>query len=120
MRVFVHIDGILKLPERRGNCSVVALQHTATHCNTLQRTTRHCNARQHTATTLQPHCNTTEGKQITPTYKSVIYQLQHTATNCNTLQHTATHCNRAATHYNTRDGGEAAHTEVLDSYVSEW
>jgi len=43
------------------NMELLALQHTATHCNTLQ----------HTAT----HCNT----------------LQHTATHCNTLQHTATH-----------------------------
>ena len=50
-----------------------ALQHTATHCNTLQHTATHCNTLQHTAT----HRNT----------------LQHTATHCNTLQHTATHCN---------------------------
>ena len=32
----------------------VALQHTATHCNTLQHTATHCNTLQHTAT----HCNT--------------------------------------------------------------
>ena len=71
----------------------VALQHTATHCNTLQHTATHCYTLQHTAT----HC----------------YTLLHTATRCNThdgapnssnesyayakvrvaLQHTATHCN---------------------------
>jgi len=50
-----------------------ALQHTATHCNTLQHTATHCNTLQHTAT----HGNTR----------------QHTATHCNTRQHTATHCN---------------------------
>ena len=44
--------------------SIMALQHTATHCNTLQHI---CNTLQHTAT----HCNT----------------LQHI---CNTLQHTGT------------------------------
>jgi len=44
----------------------VALESTATHCNTLQHTAAHCSTLQHTAT----HCNT----------------LKH----CNTLQHTAT------------------------------
>ena len=29
---------------------VNALQHTATHCNTLQHTATHCNLLQHTAT----------------------------------------------------------------------
>jgi len=45
--------------------TVLHLQHTATHCNTLQHTATHGNTRQHTTT----HCNT----------------LQHTATPCNTL-----------------------------------
>ena len=65
---------------------VVALQHTATHCDTLQHTATHCKrdsfirdagmyneSSQHTAT----HCNT----------------LQHTATHCNTLRHATTCCN---------------------------
>jgi len=47
----------------------VALESTATHCNTLQHTAAHCSTLQHTAA----HCNT----------------LQYTKT----LQHTATHCN---------------------------
>jgi len=90
----------------------VALQHTATHCNTLQHTATHCNTLQHTATsrlidihhfwriccvpagrsvathynTLQKYCNTL---QHTTTHCSNI--LQHTATYCNILQHTATH-----------------------------
>ena len=64
--------------------TLVPLQHTATHCNTLQTSATRCNTLQHTAT----HCNT----------------LQHAATHCNTLQHTATHCNtlqHTATHCNT-------------------
>jgi len=96
-----------------------ALQHTATHCNTLQHTATHCNTLQLTAT----HCNTL---QYTATYSSILHHtathqntlkhiathnqcniyawvmvftathcntLQHIATHCNTLQHTATHCN---------------------------
>jgi len=58
----------------------VALQHTATYCNTLQRAATRCNTLQHTAT----HCNTL---QHTATH---CYILQHTATCCKTLQHTAT------------------------------
>ena len=50
----------------------VALQHTATHCDTLQHTATHCNTLQHTAT----HCDT----------------LRHTATHCDTLRHIVTHC----------------------------
>jgi len=65
----------------------IALQHTATHCNTLQHSATLCNALQltatHTHTHQRPtHCNT----------------LQHTAMHCNTLQHTATHC---STHVHT-------------------
>ena len=53
---------------------VCALQHTATHCNTLQHTATHCNTLQHTAT----HCNT----------------LQHTAcpTRCVCLSHVTCEC----------------------------
>jgi len=85
-------------PTQNGRC--VALQHTATHYNTLQHTTTHCNTLQHTAThynTLQHtavhkmegvlHCNTL---QHTTTHCNT---LQHTATRYNTLQHTTTHCN---------------------------
>ena len=77
-----------------------ALQHTATHCNTLQHTATHCNTLQHTAT----HCNTL---QHTPAYSII---LQHTKTHSNTLQHTtsATYMHESwcslqhtATHYNT-------------------
>jgi len=72
-----------------------AMQHTATHCNTLQHTATHCYTLLHTAT----HC----------------YTLQHTATHCNTLQHTAKHCNtlqHTATHSNIlqHDWETAVHT----------
>jgi len=76
-----------------------ALQHIATHCNTLyriaahcntpsrlQRTATHCNTLQHIAT----HCNTL---QRTATHGNTPSCLQRTATHCNALQHTATHCN---------------------------
>jgi len=53
-----------------------ALQHPATHCNTLQRTATH------TAT----HCNTCFASCRMNTRPVC------TATPCNTLQHTATHC----------------------------
>ena len=54
-----HVNGA-----RKTCCNtLITLQHTATHCNTMQ----------HTAT----HCNT-------------LHTLQLTATHCNTLQHTAT------------------------------
>ena len=61
------------LPTHCNTLQYIALQHIATHCNTLQPIATHCNPLQHIAT----HCNT----------------LQHTATHCNTLQHIATHCN---------------------------
>jgi len=49
--------------DQRSYTSIVGLQYTAIHCNTLQCTAIHWDT------------------------------LQHTATHCNTLQHTATHCN---------------------------
>ena len=59
--------------------SHLALQHTATHCNTLQHTTTYEYAHRPTvlryASRAVTHCNT----------------LQLTATHCNTLQHTATY-----------------------------
>ena len=100
--------------------SLVAQQHTATHCNTLHtlqhtanvthkneshdtcttfgvRTrgsvSEHCNSPQHTAT----HCNTyflcraqTCSGAATST-ATHSNTLQHTATHCNTLQHSASH-----------------------------
>ena len=63
----------------------VALQHTATHCNTLQHTATPCNTATH-CSTLQhtaAHCNT---RQHTAT------EMHHTATHCNTLHHTAAYC----------------------------
>jgi len=38
------------------SCSIMSLQHTATHCNTLPHTATRCNTLQHTAT----HCNTVQ------------------------------------------------------------
>ena len=75
-----------------------ALQHTATHydtlqhiCNTLQHTATHCNTLQHTAAHLQhttTHCSTSATHCNT---------LQHIATHCTALQHTATHLALGAT-----------------------
>jgi len=65
---------------------LLALQHTATHCNTLQHTAAHCSTPQNTAT----HTCGYMSFFCTATHCS---SLQHTATHCNTLQHTATHCN---------------------------
>ena len=68
---------------------VMALHHTATHCNTLQHTTTHCHTLTHTATHYNAlkrtaiHCNT----------------LHHAATHYNTLQHTATRCNTPVKQY---------------------
>ena len=81
---------------------LLALQHTATHCNTLQHTAAHCNTPQNTAT----HCNRLQHIYSIPCLPSATYcnTLQHTATHCNTRQHTATHCNtlqHTATHCNT-------------------
>jgi len=52
---------------------LLALQRTATHCNTLQHTATRCNTLRHTAA----HCDI----------------LQRTATRCDTPQHTATRRN---------------------------
>jgi len=100
----------------------LALQHTATCCNTLQHTVSHaatnlavahpvsmivalpephCNTLQHTATHCKhtsTYCNTL---QHTAAHCST---LQHTATHCDTLQHSAAHCStlqHTATHCNT-------------------
>jgi len=84
-----------------GHCTT-AVQHTATHCNTLQHTVKHCNTLQHTATHLR--CTTKrmhqfadgarlfEHRKTCPSHThNTLNTLQHTATHCNTLQHTATH-----------------------------
>ena len=70
---------------------ILALQHTATHCNTMQLNATHCNILQHTATS----CNALQrnAKQCSI--------LQHTAAHCNTLQHTATHRNTPEMQMNT-------------------
>ena len=87
-----------------------ALQHTATHYNTLQHAATHCNKLQHTAT----HCNTLKSQEVETLRGSLQAlelqcldlqeQVQHTATTlCNALQHTTPCCNtlqRAATHRN--------------------
>jgi len=77
---------------------MLALQHTATHCNTLQHTATYCN-------TPPTHCNTLHQTatycNTPPTHCDT---LQHTATHRNTLQHTATHYSilqHSATHCNT-------------------
>jgi len=56
----------------------LALQHTATHCNTLQ----------HTAT--QAFCRTVSPVVDCVPHNEHCSTLQHIATHCNTLQHTAT------------------------------
>jgi len=96
---------------RAASLSLVYMQHTATHCNTLQHTATHCstlmacilhhtaphcNTLQHTAT----HCNTLLVIVVLPRSVLHIYATrqhtaaprQHTATHSNTQQHTATHC----------------------------
>jgi len=102
---------------------VPALQHTATHCNTLQDTATHCNTLQCTAA----HCNTLQHTHAyTPQIGKDVWHfrvrathcntLQHTATHritlqhCNTLQHTATHCN---THGNILQHATATHCNIL-------
>ena len=63
-----------------------ALQHTATHCNTLQQTASTGSHSQkwpqHTAT----RCNTLQHTVSTSSHSQ--------KKDCNTLQHTATHCNK--------------------------
>jgi len=85
-----------------GHCTT-AVQHTATHCNTLQHTVKHCNTLQHTATHLR--CTTKrmhqfadgarlfEHRKTCPSHThNTLNTLQHTATHCNTLQHTVIQC----------------------------
>jgi len=61
----------------------VALQHTATHCDTLQHTATHCNTLQHAATfTMVP-----------PTLRMKVTPMPRCVSICNTLQHATTHCN---------------------------
>jgi len=62
-----------------------ALQHTATHCNTLQRTTTPVIALRAPWHVSLATCYLWQN--------GVSLALQHTATHCNPLQHTATHCN---------------------------
>jgi len=79
------------------DASFVALQHTATHCNTDWSELR---TRFVYTTRVLSHCNIL---QNTATHNTLIYQgsglalctrreFCRTATHCNTLQHTATHC----------------------------
>jgi len=76
----------------------VALQHTATPCNTLFYTVIPCTTLQHPIT----HCNTL---YHTATHYTT---LQHTTPQCNTLHHTATH--RLVGYCNTPPGGLLQHT----------
>ena len=66
-------------PTARSAESVNALQHTATHCNTLQHSATLCNTLQHTAT----HCKIPA--QPTACSTKSANTLQHTATQSNTL-----------------------------------
>jgi len=79
-----HSKGIYDTAQCNTYCN--ALQHTATHCNTLQ----HCNAggqgRHSKGLYTSRHCNTHHNT------------LQHTATYCNTLQHPAAHLHHTAAH----------------------
>jgi len=75
----------------------MALQHTATRCNTLQRIEPHCNTLQHTATlcnTLQHNVigNRLKTSMFCSEFRYAVYQYG-TATHWNALQHTATRCN---------------------------
>ena len=88
---------------------IEALQHTATHCNTLQHTyTPLQHTLQHTTRDRKPFLFYLVVNHFSPTLQHTAthyYTRQHTATHCNTLQHTATHCNtlqRTATPCNTR------------------
>ena len=65
--------------------------HTATHCTTLQHTTTHYNTLQHTNPIISPF--RTHGSQRQPSSMHLVHALQHTVTHCNTLQHTAIPCN---------------------------
>ena len=55
----------------------VALQHTATHCNTLLHTATRCNI----------HDGAPNSSNESYAYAKVRVALQHTATHCNALQH---------------------------------
>ena len=98
------------------------LQHTATHCNTLQHTATYCNTQQHTTTCLI--CITLMSYMLyllsvyTHTGATHNNTRQHTAARCNTRRHTATHCNtlqHTATHCNTLQR-TATHYKVSDLY----
>jgi len=62
-----------------GSC---ALQHAATHCNTLQHTATHCNTLQHTAT----HCNALQQSATHRNTRQQSATQHHTATHCSTLK----------------------------------
>jgi len=98
----------------------MALQYTATHCNSLQLTATHRTHRNtlHTVQALRSTACGHADKCVTATHCNT---LQHTAThytlrglcaarcavNGNTLQHTATHCN--TTQHSTHCAGSAQH-----------
>jgi len=89
-------------------CIHTALQHSATHRNTLQHTATHCNTMKHTATQWSTlvHAIRCSTLHHTPANCHTRITLHHTAarwntmenivTHCNALQHTATHCNTLA------------------------
>ena len=92
---------------------VLAIQHTATHCNTLQHTATHCNTLQHTAT----HCNIL---QHTATQRRASTQGVGTSTHiemrCDSLQRTAAHYSalqRPATHSSSRQRTAVSRRNVL-------
>ena len=92
----------------------LALQHTATCCNTLQHTVSHAATNlavahpvSMIAASSKPHCNTQHTAAHCSTLRHIATHcstLQHTAAHCSTLQHTATLCNtlqHTVTHCNT-------------------
>jgi len=60
----------------------IALQHTATHCNSLQHVAKHTGDSELATDVSHANCAA-----------ALCNTLLHTATHCNSLQHTALHCN---------------------------
>ena len=99
---------------------VPALQHTATHCNTLQDTATHCNTLQCTAA----HCNTLQHTHAyTPQIGIDVWHFRVHATHRNTphhtptLQHTAT---RTATYCSTLRHHSATHFVWTQLSTAVW
>jgi len=119
--------------------TVMALQHTVTHCNTLQHTATHCDTLQderRICVEVQQQVGAGRSKEERGGEEASSrelmrrkeqldtpeHTLQHTATHCNTLQHTATPrsaLQHAAEHCNTQQH-TAVHCNALQHTAAHW